>query len=70
MINGSEHCADKLEVVKKITQGKSAEIDQLQSEIAEREKTEAELQQKLAGMCWSSLCVKSLHVIKRCVHCR
>ena len=52
IINDSLHCTDKLEVVKKIVKERSAEIDKLQSEIAEKERTEVELQKKLAGMSW------------------
>ena len=50
IINNSVHCADQLLAVKKIAQEKSAEVDKLQSVIAEKERTEAELQQKLTGI--------------------
>ena len=50
IINNSVHCADQLLAVKKIAQEKSAEVDQLQSVIAEKERAEVELQQKLTGI--------------------
>ena len=68
IINDSVHCADKLEVVKKIAQEKRAENDKLRSEIAEKEKKEAELQRKHTGMFRIKLWVKSIHVIKGPVH--
>ena len=50
MINDPVHWADKLEAVKKTAQEKGSEIDKLRSEIAEKEKAEAEVQQKLSDI--------------------